>query len=149
MQNCLKFLGWHLWCPANGVFSPIMSGSSQQFSLEVWNWQKAWWVIIQLMEYINFINLKYFTALHWICIAIMCVCFFLEESSRENRQFDEGKSTKAGSASLWGNTWGWWFCSGSWGAFASLLFYLSTEPETKWRATHRHKFPENKKHIQW
>lgn len=60
--------------------------------------------LIELMEYINFANLKYYNIIYiilllpCICAAIMCVFF-----SFWRKQLG-GKGEKAGSVSLWGNT---------------------------------------------
>lgn len=73
------------------------------------------------MEHVNFANLEYFTALHCICIAIISVFYFWGQHWRKQTIW-WGKRANAGSASLWGDTWGWWFRTGSGGAFASLFF---------------------------
>lgn len=60
--------------------------------------------LIELMEYINFANLKYYNIIYitlllpCICAAIMCAFF-----SFWRKQLG-GKGEKAGSVSLWGNT---------------------------------------------
>lgn len=89
------------------------------------------------MEYVNLANLEWFTALHCICIAIVCV-FQFGDGTGESRQSDGDKRAKAGSVSLWGSTWGWWFCTAGEGPSASLVFssplnqklVLSEEPHT-------------------